>query len=570
MNTTLEYLNLFHPCNGVLVVGCGNGSWVDLIASWDAEDVILVEADEKLIERMKKFHTLPREWKVVNALVYKDQTQCEYYHTSNGAASGLEHPDTLSAIWPNLSINSVEVRESVSIPTLLEEVDAQNINWLIIDCTPALKLLQEGESTLHQCDVVVARVLKEEKPALDAWMQEHGLHSATLFEENNPQVVMVVYVKEWHAELTQLQTQNEQTRKELEQKVTELTTQNEEQQNLAKAKLESLEAKLQETQEQKEKEYQEFQATNTKLIERAASVEETSLQLQDQMKQKDEQLLQLQTQNEQTREELEQKVTELGTKQEQWQSVLLEKENRLTQLLQENGEKEKQFQEFKIIIADLETKLNENKAFEHDVYEFKRSKNYYIKPEYQSRTEYVHYDDQACEDEWQLEVYLHALGLMKKFDLKSVVDIGCGSAYKLMHYLSEYDTIGLELDINLEFLKDKYPLRVWLESNFDINHHINTDVVICSDVIEHIVNPDQLIQYIQAMRFKYLVLSTPDRDLVYEDVSKFRDGPPRNPAHVREWNSPEFKDYISQYFEIIDHRVTNLKQSTQTMICKKR
>lgn len=217
MNTTLEYLNLFHPCNGVLVVGSGGGSWVDLIASWDAEDVILVEADEKLIERMKKFHTLPREWKVVNALVYKDHTQCEYYHTSNAAASCLEHPDTLSAIWPNLSINSVEVRESVSIPTLLEEVDAQNINWLIIDCTPALKLLQEGVSTVVQCDVVVARVLKEEKSVLDAWMQEQGLHSATYFEENNPQVVMVVYVKEWHTQLSHLQTQSEETRKELEQ-----------------------------------------------------------------------------------------------------------------------------------------------------------------------------------------------------------------------------------------------------------------------------------------------------------------------------------------------------------------
>lgn len=197
-------------------------------------------------------------------------------------------------------------------------------------------------------------------------------------------------------------------------------------------------------------------------------------------------------------------------------------------------------------------------------------KNYYLKENYKSRTEYAHHDDTNYEDEWQLEVYLHALGLMKKFDLKNVVDIGCGSGYKLMTYLKEYNTIGLELGLNLENLNKKYPERKWLESNFGINHNLETDVLICSDVIEHIVDPDDLIEYINKINFKYLVLSTPDRDLCYESNSEFHDGPPRNQAHQREWNYNEFKEYISQSFNIIDHRITNMKQATQTMICTKK
>ena len=200
---------------------------------------------------------------------------------------------------------------------------------------------------------------------------------------------------------------------------------------------------------------------------------------------------------------------------------------------------------------------------------WKKKKKYCIKESYVSRDGYIHYDDLGCEDEWQLEVYLHALGLMKKYGFKKVLDIGCGSGYKLMTYLGDYDTIGLELGMNLEFLKEKYPDRVWLESDFKINHQIDVDVIICSDVIEHIVDPDLLLEYINQMNFKFLVISTPDRDICYEQGSKYHDGPPRNPAHQREWNFEEFGKYASQYFDVIDHRVTNMGQSTQAAICKK-
>lgn len=197
-------------------------------------------------------------------------------------------------------------------------------------------------------------------------------------------------------------------------------------------------------------------------------------------------------------------------------------------------------------------------------------KNYFIKDNYVSRTEYVHYNDQQEEDNWQLEIYLHALGLMKKNKLQKVVDLGCGSAYKLVTYFDEYKTIGLEIKENLDFLRNKYPEKEWLESNFSLNHNLDTDVLICSDVIEHIVNPNDLIEYIKKISFKYLILSTPERDLVYEKDSRFLDGPPRNPAHQREWNYDEFNKYISEHFEVIEHRITNLHQSTQMIICVKK
>lgn len=195
-------------------------------------------------------------------------------------------------------------------------------------------------------------------------------------------------------------------------------------------------------------------------------------------------------------------------------------------------------------------------------------KKYCINRFYRARSQYNHYDDTANEDQWQLEVYLHALGLIKKNHLKSIVDIGCGSAYKLITYLGECETLGLEVPVNVEMLQKRYPERQWQISDFSTKPNITTDVVVCSDVIEHLVNPDELLDYIRGITYKYLILSTPERSLLYKPWNRGYWGPPRNRCHIREWTYKEFGEYISVHFDVIDHRVTNLEQRTQIIVCQ--
>ena len=202
-------------------------------------------------------------------------------------------------------------------------------------------------------------------------------------------------------------------------------------------------------------------------------------------------------------------------------------------------------------------------------------KRYHIKRFYQARTSYHHWDDTELEDEWQLEVYLHALGLMKKNNFNSIVDIGCGSAYKLMTYFNEHETLGIEIKETFDFLKKTYPDKDWLEAGSDATKNLTTDVVICSDVIEHLVDPDELLDFIKSISAKYIILSTPDRSLVYQKWKRYSLaflcqgfwGPPANEAHLREWAFKEFYNYISEQFDVVDHRVTNLAQATQMIIC---
>ena len=103
-----------------------------------------------------------------------------------------------------------------------------------------------------------------------------------------------------------------------------------------------------------------------------------------------------------------------------------------------------------------------------------------------------------------MEVYLYALGLMKKYGFNSIIDIGCGSAYKLVTYLGDYETIGIEVPETYE----------WLISDFSTGKTLSADLIICSDIIEHLIDPYELIKFIKDISFKYLLISTPSRDLL--------------------------------------------------------
>ena len=174
-----------------------------------------------------------------------------------------------------------------------------------------------------------------------------------------------------------------------------------------------------------------------------------------------------------------------------------------------------------------------------------------------------HHIDINYKDEGQKEVYLFCREFMKKNSLKNVVDVGCGSAYKLINILNEFNTIGIETEPCYTYLKEKYPNLKWLlsgemEKSFITYKELNNiDVVICSDVIEHIVNPDNLIEYLKSLKSKYYIISTPCREILCNHVKfsnnykKSWNGPPINMCHVREWTMKEFKQYISKYFNIL-------------------
>jgi hypothetical protein len=194
-------------------------------------------------------------------------------------------------------------------------------------------------------------------------------------------------------------------------------------------------------------------------------------------------------------------------------------------------------------------------------------KHYEIKVAYYHRRHTQHYDDTAKKDEWQKEVYEYALKFAEEKHLKTVLDYGCGSAYKLLKYFKNYEIVGVDVEPTLSWLKKNYPETIWFSPDELIKNKKKFDLIICADCIEHISDPDQLINSLKKLDSNVIVLSTPDRDLINNKYNQI--GPPLNSCHCREWNFEEFKNYIGKNFRIIDHCIINKEQCTQLILCTK-
>jgi 2-polyprenyl-3-methyl-5-hydroxy-6-metoxy-1,4-benzoquinol methylase len=188
---------------------------------------------------------------------------------------------------------------------------------------------------------------------------------------------------------------------------------------------------------------------------------------------------------------------------------------------------------------------------------------YGIKQGYRHRLDNAFYDDTPNKDEFQRQVYETAAALAKEIGASQVADVGCGSGFKLIKNFPDTPTIGFDLEPTVSFLRGSYPERRWEICNFNDNVK-PVDLVICSDVIEHIPDPDSLMNFLAKMVRKRLVLSTPERRMVY---GWSHSGPPANPAHCREWTTKELRSYASRWFVVERTEISSREQATQVLIC---
>lgn len=187
---------------------------------------------------------------------------------------------------------------------------------------------------------------------------------------------------------------------------------------------------------------------------------------------------------------------------------------------------------------------------------------YHLPEGYVEQTEFIEHDDRPLTDEWQDEVYRKAKEIFVSEKLEWVCDYGCGSGFKLMKYFADFYTVGIDSLQTVDFLKEKYPGRVWIES---VSSKLRPDMVICADVLEHTKNPDDVMASIHGMNPSWIVLSTPERDIRMEPPL----GPPGHHAHYREWNMTEFKAYVSDWFKIVEGPMIFAPQYIQQMVvCK--
>lgn len=169
---------------------------------------------------------------------------------------------------------------------------------------------------------------------------------------------------------------------------------------------------------------------------------------------------------------------------------------------------------------------------------------YGIRDGYTARTQPAYFQDTMPDNLlWQPHVYGIAAFLARLMKRHTLIDIGCGRAHKLIEYAGEFKTIGVDYGDNIQWCRDHYPQHSWITANLEseaiatFSANIANAVIICADVIEHMINPNGLLRNFQRdAGYAPILLTTPDRLRSY---GYDHDGPPANGHHTREWTLGE-------------------------------
>mgnify|MGYP001380660302 CR=1 FL=1 len=198
--------------------------------------------------------------------------------------------------------------------------------------------------------------------------------------------------------------------------------------------------------------------------------------------------------------------------------------------------------------------------------------SYCIKPSYLPNKINITNDEVSNDNYWnsnriraaeiyQFPVYKFLSQYISKNNYRCVIDIGCGVSKKLeyLHKIHpKLEIIGIDQDEPIQYCKKNYNFGKWYSDDFEdtkLSTHIKSKLIICSDVIEHLANPDLLLDYIKNKLENngHAIISTPERDLLWGPNCNHSP----NKYHVREWNSSELKNYLRKNgFEVLNHLVT--------------
>jgi len=151
--------------------------------------------------------------------------------------------------------------------------------------------------------------------------------------------------------------------------------------------------------------------------------------------------------------------------------------------------------------------------------------------------------------------------LYSSIEVESVFDGGCGEGF-VLHTLNQVRPIktcgAIDLDrIEVEDASRNLPFcDVKQGSLYDIPFENNQfDLVICSEVLEHLVEPEKGLKELHRICIKYAILSVP-REPIWRIMNmarfKYWNHLGNTPGHLNHWSRPAFITFVEQYFIILE------------------
>lgn len=198
------------------------------------------------------------------------------------------------------------------------------------------------------------------------------------------------------------------------------------------------------------------------------------------------------------------------------------------------------------------------------------AERFFLKPGYRQQEHAPTFDSDSGKAFWQgwrirqaahfqHHVYARAARWLRARGGGRVLDLGCGYPIKSAQQLQPVATSLLLIDQPslAPVLAEHFPQLTFLAANLEeltLSLDQRFDLVICADVLEHLMNPNPCLDFIRGHLDPggVAVLSTPERDYLRGPAC---DHSPK-PDHVREWNQEEFARYVaSRGFTLLEHEL---------------
>ncbi|MBI5122794.1 class I SAM-dependent methyltransferase [Candidatus Roizmanbacteria bacterium] len=155
------------------------------------------------------------------------------------------------------------------------------------------------------------------------------------------------------------------------------------------------------------------------------------------------------------------------------------------------------------------------------------------------------------------------IGELKDLKPESILDTGCGEGFTLaklkkakigkklegIEYMDEAIQIGKKINPEILIKKGDIYKLPYIDNSFDL--------VLCTEVLEHLEDPGKALKELKRVAKKYVVLTVPNEPLfTIQRVFRGKNilGFGAHPEHIQHWSSRKFKEFVTQQLKVINKK----------------
>lgn len=148
----------------------------------------------------------------------------------------------------------------------------------------------------------------------------------------------------------------------------------------------------------------------------------------------------------------------------------------------------------------------------------------------------------------------------------SIHEVGCGEGYWVLEWVKKgIDARGSDLSskviemAKMNAVDTGCPQDLFKQKSiYELTPGCDSaELVVCCEVMEHLVDPDSGLEALQSIAQEYVILSVP-REPLWCTLNvlrgKYISACGNTPGHIQHWSKKSFIEKVSQYFQIVDVR----------------